>query len=59
MVRVYDDISCLLEEALFIDPFNGEEFNPFNVNHFLQPPSFLSIQISEVGHATNQYALHL
>lgn len=45
VVRIFDNICCLSEAVVHVDPFDGGEINthdgPANVYHFPQPPSFL------------------
>lgn len=61
-VMLVFDISCLLEAVLPVNPFDGEVVSthggPDNIHHLQQPPSFLSMQISQsCRDATSQYAV--
>lgn len=63
VVRIFDNICCLSEAVVHVDPFDGGEINthdgPANVYHFPQPPSFLGVWVIEPDcDTTNQYVLY-
>lgn len=62
MMWIFDDISCLTEAALPVDPYDDEEVNAQGTEQYslLSAASFILVPSSELlnQYATSQYVLH-